>query len=50
MWWSEYDESVLTEMKNDLEEKGDHKVNFNGTIGDLSLLVEATEFVKNMFK
>lgn len=50
MSWSEYDESVLNQMKKDLEEHGDHQVQFNGTVGNLSLLIEATEFVKNMLK
>ena len=46
--WSEFDEATLNKMKEDLNNNGDHLVNFNGTIGTLSILVEATEFVKSM--
>ena len=46
--WSEFDEATLNKMKEDLNNNGDHLVNFNGTVGPLSLLIEATEFVKSM--
>ena len=46
--WSEFDEATLNKMKEDLNNNGDHLVNFNGTIGPLSLLIKATEFVKSI--
>ena len=46
--WSGFDETILNMMKEDLIDNGDHLMNFNGTIGPLSLLIEATEFVKSM--
>lgn len=46
--WSGFDETILNMMKEDLIDNGDHLVNFNGTIGPLSLLIEAMEFVKSM--
>lgn len=46
--WSGFDEATLNEMKEDLNNNGDHLVNFNGTVGPLSLLIEATELVKSM--
>ena len=46
--WSGFDEATLNKMKEDLNINGDHLVNFNGTVGPLSLLIEATEFVKSM--
>lgn len=46
--WSGFDEATLNKMKEDLNNNGDHLVNFNGTIGPLSLLIEATELVKTM--
>ncbi len=46
--WSEFDDTALNKMKEDLNNNGDHLVNFNGTIGPLSILGEATEFVKSM--
>ena len=46
--WSGFDEATLTKMKEDLNNNGDHLVNFNGTVGPLSLLIEATELVKSM--
>ena len=46
--WSEFDEATLNKMKEDLIDNGDHLVNFNGTIGPLSILIEATELVKSM--
>ena len=46
--WSGFDEATLNKMKEDLNNNGVHLVNFNGTIGPLSLLIEATEFVKSM--
>ena len=46
--WSEFDEVTLNKMKEDLNNNGDHLVNFNGTIGPLSTLIEATELVKSM--
>ena len=46
--WSGFDESMLDKMKEDLNTNGDHLVNFNGTIGPLSILIEATELVKSM--
>ena len=46
--WSGFDEATLNEMKEDLRNNGDHLVNFNGTVGPLSLLIEATELVKSM--
>ena len=44
--WSGFDEATLNKMIEDLINNGDHLVNFNGTIGPLSLLIKATEFVK----
>ena len=46
--WSGFDEATLNKMKEDLDNNGDHLVNFNGTVGPLSLLIEATELVKSM--
>ena len=46
--WSEFDEATLNKMKEDLNNNVDHLVNFNGTIGPLSLLIKATEFVKSI--
>ena len=46
--FSEFDEATLNKMKEDLNNNGDHLVNFNGTIGPLSLLIEAVDFVKSM--
>ena len=46
--WSEFDEATLNKMKEDLNNNGDHLVNFNGTIGPLSILIEAVDFVKSM--
>ena len=46
--WSGVDDTTLNKMKEDLNNTGDHLVNFNGTIGPLSLLIKATEFVKSM--
>ena len=46
--FSEFDEATLNKMKEDLNNYGDHLVNFNGTVGPLSILIEATEFVKSM--
>lgn len=46
--WSEFDETTLNKMKEDLNNNGDHLVNFNGSVGPLSILIEATEFVKSM--
>ena len=46
--WSGFDEATLNNMKEDLYTNGDHLVNFNGTIGPLSLLIDAVEFVKSM--
>lgn len=46
--WSGFDEATLNKMKEDLNNNGDHLVNFNGTVGPLSLLIEATELVKLM--
>lgn len=46
--WSGFDENILNMMKEDLIDNGDHLVNFNDTIGPLSLLIEAVEFVKSM--
>ena len=46
--WSGFDEDTLNKMKEDLSNNGDHLVNFNGTVGPLSLLIEAIEFVKSM--
>ena len=46
--WSGFDEAALNKMKEDLNNTGDHLVNFNGTIGPLSLLIDAVEFVKSM--
>ena len=46
--WSGFDETILNMMKEDLIDNGDHLVNFNGTIGPLSLLIKATEFVKSI--
>lgn len=46
--WSDFDEATLNKMKEDLNNNGDHLVNFNGTVGPLSLLIEATELVKSM--
>ena len=46
--WSGFDEDTLNKMKEDLNNNGDHLVNFNGTIGPLSLLIKATEFVKSI--
>lgn len=46
--WSGFDETTLNKMKEDLNNNGDHLVNFNGTIGPLSILVEATELVKSI--
>ena len=45
---SGFDEATLNKMKEDLIDNGDHLVNFNGTIGPLSLLIKVTEFVKSM--
>ena len=47
--WSEYDEMQYQEMKKDLEENGDHNVNFNGLVGPLSLLVQSVEIVRKSF-
>ena len=46
--WSEFDDTALNKMKEDLNTNGDHLVNFNGTVGLLSTLIEATELVKSM--
>ena len=46
--WSWFDEATLNKMIEDLINNGDHLVNFNGTIGPLSLLIDAVEFVKSM--
>ena len=46
--WSGFDEATLNTMLEDLINNGDHLVNFNGTIGPLSLLIDAVEFVKSM--
>ena len=46
--WSEFDDTTLNKMKEDLNNNGDHLVNFNGTVGLLSILIEATELVKSM--
>ena len=46
--WSGFDEATLNKMKEDLRNNGDHLVNFNGVVGPLSLLIEATELVKLM--
>lgn len=46
--WSEFDEVTLNKMKEDINNNGDHLVNFNGLVGPLSLLIEATELVKSM--
>lgn len=46
--WSGFDEATLNKMKEDINNNGDHLVNFNGTVGPLSILIEATEFVKSM--
>ena len=46
--WSGFDEATLNKMKEDLNNNGDHLVNFNGAVGPLSLLIEATELVKSM--
>lgn len=46
--WSGFDEATLNKMKEDLNNNGDHLVNFNGTICPLSLLIEATKFVKSI--
>ena len=46
--WSEFDEVTLNKMKEDLNNNGDHLVKFNGFIGPLSILIEATELVKSM--
>ena len=48
--WSGFDEATLNKMKEDLIDNGDHLMNFNGTIGPLSLLIEALEFVKSMIR
>ena len=45
---SGFDEATLNKMKEDLIDNCDHLVNFNGTIGPLSLLIKATEFVKSI--
>lgn len=47
--WSEYDEMQYQEMKKDLEENGDHNVNFNGLVGPLSLLIKAVEIIRPVF-
>ena len=46
--WSGFDETTLNKMKEDLNNNGDHLVNFNGIVRPLSLLIEATELVKSM--
>ena len=46
--WSGFDEATLNKMKEDLIDNDDHLVNFNDTIGPLSLLIKATEFVKSI--
>ena len=46
--WSGFDEATLNKMKEDLRNNGDHLVSFNGIVGPLSLLIEATELVKTM--
>ena len=46
--WSGFDEATLNKMIEDLINNGDHLVNFNDTIGPLSLLIDAVEFVKSM--
>lgn len=46
--WSGFDEVTLNSMKEDLNINGGHLVKFNGTVGPLSILIEATEFVKSM--
>ena len=46
--WSGVDEATLNKMIEDLINNGDHLVNFNGTMGPLSLLIKATEFVKSI--
>ena len=46
--WSGFDEAILNKMKEDLNNNGDHLVKFNGIIGPLALLIEATELVKSM--
>ena len=46
--WSDFDETTLNKIKEDLNNNGDHLVNFNGLVGPLSLLIEATELVKSM--
>ena len=46
--WSGFDEATLNKMIEDLINNGDHLVNFNGTIGPLSLLIKAPEFVKSI--
>ena len=45
---SEFDEATLNKMKEDLNTNGDHLVNFNGIVGSVSILIEATELVKSM--
>ena len=46
--WSGFDKATLNKMKEYINNNGDHLVNFNGTVGPLSILIEATEFVKSM--
>ena len=46
--WSDFDETTLNKMKEDLNNTGDHLVKFNGTVGPLSILIEAIELVKSM--
>ena len=46
--WPEFDEVTLNKMKEDINNNGDHLVNFNGLVGPLSLLIEATELIKSM--
>ena len=46
--WSGFDEATLNKMIENLINNGDHFVNFNGTMGPLSLLIKATKFVKSI--
>ena len=43
--WSGFDEVTLNKMKEDLNINGDHLVKFIGTIGPLSILIEAIKLV-----
>lgn len=46
--WSKYDEEIYQKMLSDYEREGDKMVNFNGVIGSLSALIEATKMVRTM--